>query len=131
MPTFVPGTMIVPTDPAGSENMKTQRVMANINKANKAVKDIIEIAKAYAVVLDNDYIRTDMTIMANRITEHAKAMNEEQTAYDYTEKFYIRSRGVEASEERVAQLGDKVIAVVSIRYFKGTDGYLIGKENRF
>lgn len=105
--------------------------MANINKANKAVKDIIEIAKAYSVVFDNDYIRTDMVIMANRIVEHAKAMNDEQTAYDYTEKFYIRTRGVESDVERISQLGDKLIAVVSVRYYKGTDGYLIGKENKF
>ena len=105
--------------------------MANINKANKAVKDLIEIAKAYAVVFDNDYIRTDMEIMARRITENAKAMNDENTAFDYTEKFYVRSRGVEGTEQRVADLGDKVWAVVSVRYFKGTDGYLIGKENRF
>lgn len=105
--------------------------MANINKAKRAVKDLNEIAKAYAVVFDNEYIASDMAIMAERIMEHAKAMNDEQTSYSYTENFFIRTRGVEANEKRVDELGDKIVAVVSVRYYGATDGYFIRKINRF
>ena len=102
----------------------------NCKTAKQAANEILTIAKNYAFVYECPWIATDMAIYAeNHIKAYAEAMKTEGK-FSYTEHYYIRHRGVEANEKRVAELGDTTIAVVTVKYDKKANAYTIEKVNR-
>lgn len=98
--------------------------------AKQAAKKVLEIANNYSFVYECPWIATDMAIYTeSRIIAYAEAMKEDGK-FSYTEHYYIRHRGVESNEKRVAELGDTTIAVVTVKYNKTTNVYTVEKVNR-
>lgn len=95
-----------------------------------AAAHLRKIADAYATVYENNLIRKDMeTYIFYNVNEFARAMKEDGK-FSYRLKFYIRHRGVEVCESRVAALGDTVIAEITIDFNKDRNLYTIVQDNR-
>ena len=88
-----------------------------------AANEMIRIASAYTLVYNCNLIESDMKAYAGRIAEYRDAMVQENSKFSYTDRFYIRHRGVESTKQRVDELHDQILATVEVCYDKNSGVY--------
>ena len=95
-----------------------------------AAKEMERIADAYATVYECIWIKSDMMAYSGRILEYRDEMKKPEIGkFSYTETVYIRHRGVENYKARVAELGDEILAILTVSFDKNTKVYTIKKTN--